>query len=248
MFNILKLYFSDTTRQKQRGRRRLKTRFSRQTETFHTDLSPSREPLNDIRQSKEEEGDSNQILSTIPNPATDATFSENVTTNLPPARAASLNSISSNCSNSKRKAVAIVRPQPQQLKQDLLVDSQKLESGNTTVDLQAKLDDNKSEPALNERLLAKHENKLAKEVKKSFSRSKIKALSPKHPLRKVQTEREARFSLYDFPSDSENETDSSPASLSPLGGINSKPNNNSNVGLEDKSLSSIKSSNTDYFQ
>ena len=241
----MKLCFSDTPRQKQRGRKRLKTRFSRQTETFKTDLSPSEEPLNDIRQSKEEEGDSNQLLSTIPNPATDATCSEKVTTNLPPARAASLSSISSGCSNSKRKAVAIVRPQPQQLKQDPLVDSRKLESGNTTADLQVQLDDNKSEPALNERLIAKNETKLGKELKKSFSRSKIKALSPKDPLRKVQTEREARFSLYDFPSDSENETDTSPASLSPLGGINGKANNNSNVGLEDKSLSPIKSSNTE---
>ena len=56
-----------------------------------------------------------------------------------------------------------------------------------------------------------------KELKKSFSRSKIKSLSPKGELRKLQKEREDRFSLYDFPSDSETEPDGSPTSLSSLG-------------------------------
>ena len=156
--------------------------------------------------------------------------------------------------------MAIVRPQPQQLKQEPIVDNEKLENESSQADLQAQLDNDKSEPTLNERLITKNESKLGKELKRSFSRSRIKALSPKDELRKLQKEREARYSLYDFPSDSENETDGSPASLSPLGGVNSKAINSSTGSLEDeekntstniinkninKSLSSLKPSNAE---
>ena len=154
---------------------------------------------------------------------------DKLTPSLPPSRSASLNN--STGSTSKRKAVAIVRPQPQQLKHDPLENSQRISTEGSEADIQTKLENEILESSLNEKLKA--ENKIGKEIKKSFSKSKIKSLSSKTELRSLPNEREARFSLYDFPSDSEPETDSSPVSLSSLPGIGHKVNN------ENSSLTSL---------
>ena len=234
--------FSDNKQSQKRGRKRLKTRSSRNTERESTDLSPSEEAKNNSigsikraesatssslstkepydtinrQRNKVDVIESNQFASLHSN-LTDSTRQEK--SNLPPSRTASLNSSSNSCSNSKRKAVAIVRPQPQQHKQDpSQVDGRKLSNDDGQIDLQAKLDRENLESTLNEKLISKGETKIiGKELKKPFSRSKIKSLSPKGELRKLQKEREDRFSLYDFPSDSdETESDSSPSSLSSL--------------------------------
>merc|ERR1712223_577789 len=111
-----------------RGRKRLKTRSSRNTERESTDLSPSEESKNDSsgitkraesatssststkepydtinnRQgNKVDVIESNQFAS-LHSSLTDSTRQEK--TNLPPSRTASLNSNSNSCSNSKRKA------------------------------------------------------------------------------------------------------------------------------------------------
>jgi hypothetical protein len=217
------------------------------------DLTPSEETKNDIGgtlkqdesetsvlKGKESHDTNRQSKSTviesahfsvgaIPTTLTDPIGQEKLT-NLPPSRTTSLNNSNSGGSNSKRKAVAIVRPQPQQLKQDhQLLDSRKLSNEGTPSELQTKLENENIESSLNEKLITKGENKIGKELKRSFSRSRIKSLSPKAELRKLQKEREDRFSLYDFPSDSETEHDSSPSSLSALVTINSKSNSG---GLE----------------
>ena len=231
----------------------MKTRSSRNTERDSTDLSPSLESktdssgitkrtesatssssstkdsydtINNRQRNKIDGVESNQFASLHTN-LTDSTRQEK--TNLPPSRTASLNSSSNSCSTSKRKAVAIVRPQPQQLKQDpSQVDSRKLSSEEGQTDLQTQLDKDNLESAVNEKLISKGETKfIGKELKKSYSRSKIKSLSPKGELRKVQKNREDRFSLYDFPSDSEAESDSSPPSLSPL--VKDEGNSSTNV-------------------
>ena len=235
-FKIILFSFSDKKVQ-QRGRKRLKTRSSRNKEKDSTDLSPSDESKNDSsgvikrsesatssssstketydtinnrQRSKIDGVESNQFTSLHSN-LTDSTRQNK--TNLPPSRTASLNSNSNSCSNSKRKAVAIVRPQPQQLKQDpSQIDSRKLSSEESPIDLQAQLEKDNLESALNEKLISKG----GKELKKSYSRSKIKSLSPKGELRKSKNDREDRFSLYDFHSDSEAESDSSTPSFSPL--------------------------------
>ena len=131
----------------------MKTRSSRNTERDSADLSPSLESktdssgiikrtesatssssstkdsydvINNRQRNKIDGVESNQFASLHTN-LTDSTRQEK--TNLPPSRTASLNSSSNSCSTSKRKAVAIVRPQPQQLKQDpSQVDSRKSKS------------------------------------------------------------------------------------------------------------------------
>ena len=159
---------------------------------------------------------------------------DKLTPSLPPSRSASLNN--STGSTSKRKAVAIVRPQPQQLKHDPLENNQRISTEGSEADIQTRLENEILGSSLNEKLKA--ENKIGKEIKKSFSKSKIKALSSKTELRSLPNEREARFSLYDFPSDSEPETDSSPVSLSSLPGIGHKVNNENSTALhtEDKNI------------
>lgn len=101
-----------------------------------TDLSPSDEIKNDTggnlkrdesetselsareshdtnRQSKSDVIESSRfVVGAIPTTLTDSTRQEKLT-NLPLSRTASLNSSNSSGSNSKKKAVAIVRPQPQ---------------------------------------------------------------------------------------------------------------------------------------
>ena len=266
---------------KQRGRKRLKTGASRIEESLNTELSLSEKTENDInvtskrsesvasslsvkdtfdinRQQKDDIGDANQLLETLPITSTDSSNQEKLSSSLPPSRTSSLSNNSSNCSNSKRKAVAIVRPQPQQLQIDPLVGNRKISHESSPGDIRTKLDNEIIDSELNERLISRSDSKIGKELKKSkFERSKIKALSAKTELRQLQNEREARYSLYDFPSDSEPETDSNSSLVSSLGDVNGKTNNGNTSGLEieekstnsnvinknitNKSLSSLKS-------
>ena len=255
--NNITSFISDIPKSKRRGRQRLKTRSSRHTEQlspvsdtstdeikYESSVHLKRQGSVTSTASSKESNEASQKVKDDPigsdktqdilNVLSESNSQDKLTPSLPPSRSASLNN--STGSTSKRKAVAIVRPQPQQLKHDPLENSQRISTEGSEADIQTKLENEILGSSLNEKLKA--ENKIGKEIKKSFSKSKIKSLSSKPELRSLPNEREARFSLYDFPSDSEPETDSSPVSLSSLPGIGHKVNNENSTALhtEDKDI------------
>ena len=154
--NNITSFISDTPKSKRRGRQRLKTRSSRHTEQlspvsdtstdeikFESSVHLKRQGSVTSTASSKESNEVNQKVKDDPigsdktqdilNALSESNSQDKLTPSLPPSRSASLNN--STGSTSKRKAVAIVRPQPQQLKHDPLENNQRISTEGSEADI-----------------------------------------------------------------------------------------------------------------